>query len=186
MKCYFTASVVGKSHYLPNYQKIIDILQSKHITIQYQHIFNATEDSIRMTTKKERLAFLNQLENWICECDFMVVESSFPSISVGYEISLAIHRGKPVLILYSEGDPPSLFAYHYDEKIICEKYHLDNLPLIIDDFLNYAKGSGDTRFTFFITSAMASFLDKIAKSQMIPKSVYLRNLITAAMRKRSE
>jgi 2'-deoxynucleoside 5'-phosphate N-hydrolase len=177
MNAYFTASIVGKKFHNANYQKIIDILIAKGVNLQYEHIMKGTEDSIRMQTKTERLAFQAKLENWINSSDFLIVESTFPSISVGWEISLGIHRGKPVLILYSEGDPPSLLSNHLDEKIICEKYTPDTLESTISDFINYVEGNADMRFTFFISSKIASHLDKVARKQRIPKSVYLRNLI---------
>ena len=44
--------------------------------------------------------------------------------------------------------------------MVVEKYSDTTLPLIIDDFINYAKGSSGHRFTFFITPAIAAFLQK--------------------------
>lgn len=185
MLAYFTASVVGKKYHLSNYQKIIDILHTKDIQVRYEHIMQATEETIRMKTKEDRLKFHTQLEKWIGSSDFMIVEASFPSISVGYEISLALNRGKPVLILYTEGDPPSLFAYHKDEKLLCEKYTVPTLKPIIDDFVNFAEGGADHRFTFFISSDIMTYLDKISKLKKLPKSVYLRQLIETDMRSNS-
>lgn len=177
MQAYFTASLAGKKYHLTKYQKILSYLTSKGITVQAEHILGTTESQISLETKQQRLSFHAQLEKWISSCDFMVVETSFPSISVGYEISLALHRGKPILILYSEGDPPSLLGHHTDEKLVCEKYTLDTLPAVIDDFLNYIKGTNDTRFTFFITPTIAAYLERISKTEKLPKSVYLRKLI---------
>jgi hypothetical protein len=184
MNAYFTASVVGKQYHLDKYRKIVDILKKKGVNVRYEHIFQATESTIRMKTKEERLAFERQLEDWINGADFMVVESSFPSISVGYEISLAINRNKPVLILYNSGDPPSLFAYHSDEKVVCEKYTLESLEQTIDDFINFVQGNSDTRFTFFISSKIAVYLDKVARERKVPKSVYLRYIIEREMQKK--
>lgn len=184
MHVYFTASVVGKPQHIREYQAIIDTLKKTGLTVQSDHIMNATEATIRIKTKEERLAFLDQLEEWINTCDCMVVEASFPSISVGYEISLAIARNKPVLILYSEGDPPSLFAYHHEENIVCEKYTISSLARITHDFLLFVKGNAETRFTFFIPSAIASYLQKVSRTHKIPKSVYIRNLILADMKKK--
>jgi hypothetical protein len=185
MEAYFTASVVGKQYHFDKYKKIVEMLERKGVKVKYEHIFNASEATIRMKTKEERLAFEKQLENSITAADFMVVESTFPSISVGYEISLALNRGKPVLILYNSGDPPSLFAYHSDEKLVCEKYSPDTLETIIDDFLNFVSGSSDMRFTFFITSKIAAYLDTVSKKRKVPKSVYLRYLIEQAMKERT-
>lgn len=177
MKVYFTASITGKNHYLPNYLKIVRHLESKGHSVQAHHILDSTETQMRLETKEERLKFHRQLTTWIQNSDFMIVEASFPSISVGYEISLALQNRKPVLILYSDGDAPNLFASFSDEKLVCEKYTTETVTEIIDDFLCYASGACDTRFTFFITPAIAAFLENISRTEKIPKSVYLRKLI---------
>ena len=182
MHAYFTASIVGKRHHLDNYLHIISLLQKKGVTVTADHIIETTEEKIHFESKEERVNIQKQLENWITESDFIVVEASFPSISVGYEIALAIHRGKPVLVLYSEGDPPSLIIQNEEEKLIVEKYTPNTLSELIDDFINYFRGESDTRFTFFITSKIASYLEKQAKKNKVPKSVYLRYLINQDMR----
>lgn len=181
MKAYFTASIVGRTYHLENYRRIAELLKSKGVTVVDEHILSVSEKDIQLQSKAKRLAFHGQLEDWVNSSDFLVAETSFPSISVGYEISMALDRGKPVLILYSEGDPPSLFAYHENEKIVCEKYTIEALPAIITDFLHFVRGEADTRFTFFISSKQASYLAKQAKKHRVPKSVYLRNLIDSDM-----
>lgn len=182
MTVYFTASIVGKKYYLKNYCKILEILKSRKHKVISDHIIKTTEAQIRMENRGDRLKFHKQLENWIISCDFMIAEASFPSISVGYEISLALQRGKPVLILYYGGDPPSLLTYHEEEKLVCEKYTMKNLSGIIDDFINFAEGKNNTRFTFFITSEIALYLDRVSKKEKLPKSVYLRKLIEKEMK----
>lgn len=181
MTVYFTASIVGKKFFLKNYQAIIEILQSNNNKVISDHIIKSDEKKISLSTKEERLAFHKKLEDWINGSDFMIAETSFPSISVGYEISLALQRGKPVLILFSNSDPPSLLAFHQNEKLICERYTLETLTEIIEDFTKYIEGVNDTRFTFFITPQINAYLEKIAETQRIPKSVYLRNLIKKDM-----
>lgn len=184
MKAYFTASIAAKDQYLPHYKAIIDYIKSKNISVISDHIIKTTESSIRMESKESRIKFHQQLEEWIMSCDFMIVEASFPSISVGYEISLALRVGKPVLILYSEGDPPSLLAYHKDDKLVCAKYTLSNLKSHLDEFINYIELKHDLRFTFFITPHIMHYLDQISKKEKIPKSVYLRKLIEKDMQNR--
>lgn len=182
MTVYFTASVVGKKYYLANYLKIIDLLKSKNYTVISDHIINTSETQIRIEKREDRLKFQTQLEKWINSCDFVVAETSFPSISVGYEISLAIYRGKSVLILFSEGHAPSLLASHKEERLVCEKYTPDTLSDIIEDFIDYVQGSNDTKFTFYISPEMAAYLNKVSKKEKIPKSVFLRNLIKEGMK----
>lgn len=182
MLAYFTASIVGKKYHLNKYRQIVDFLKQKGVQVVDEHILDVSEKDIQIQSKEKRLAFHRQLEEWVNTADFLVAETSFPSISVGYEISMALDRGKPVLILYSEGDPPSLFAYHENEKIVSEKYTLETLPAIITDFLRFVKGEADTRFTFYISSKQAAYLAKTAKKNRVPKSVYLRTLIDKDMK----
>lgn len=182
MKVYFTASIVGKKHHLEDYLEIIEILKSKGFEVISDHIIKSSESQIRLETKEVRLAFHQKLEHWIQSSDFIVAETTFPSISVGYEISLAQHFLKPILILYSGEHPPSLLAQHRDEKLICEKYSNSTLKGIIEDFIIYVRGNSDSRFTFFITSEIAAYLDKISIKEKLPKSVYLRKLIENEMK----
>ena len=177
MIAYFTASVVGKKHLLSKYHAILSILNKRGIKPIADHIINVEEADIHLQTKEKRLHFHKQLEEWINSCDFMIAETSFPSISVGYEISMALDRNKPILLLYSTGDPPSLFADHESQKIICEKYTIAMLESIITDFVNYVKNEKDARFTFYLSSKQAKHLEKQGKKKQIPKSVYLRHLI---------
>ena len=97
---------------------------------------------------------------------------------------MALRVGKPVLIMYSEGDPPSLLAHHKDDKLMCEKYTINSVSSIIKDFIEYISGKSDLRFTFFITPKIVSYLDTISKKEKLPKSVYLRKLIEEDMMKK--
>ncbi len=185
MTAYFTASVAAKQKYIKNYLKIIHELQGMKINVVYEHIINSSEAKIRLHTKEERHTFHDQVAKWIQSCDFMVVDTSFPSISVGYEIAHALRIGKPVLLLYSHGDPPSLLAYHKNEKLVCEKYTLESIKQILKNFIEYVQGKHDLRFTFFISPEIATYLDSIAVKRKIPKSVFIRQLIEKEMEKDS-
>ena len=182
LNVYFTASIVGKKNFLTEYKVIVGALRAKGFTVQAEHILNVSEAEIHMETRDVRLKFQRQLERWIQKCDFMIVEASFPSISVGYEISLAVQYAKPILILYTVENPPSLLAHHSDDKLVCEKYTLNTVCGIIDDFVAYVRGASDTRFTFFITPEIATYLEKISRKEKMPKSVYLRKLIERHIR----
>lgn len=184
MQAYFTASITGKKQYLANYLKIIEFLTSKGYKVISDHIIKTTEGFIRPLGREERLRYHENLESWIKNSDFIIAEISYPSVSVGYEISLALSFGKPILILHTEGDPPSLLAFHKADNLICDKYTMDNLTEIIDDFLDFTRSAADTKFTFFINRQMVSFLDKISVKDKVPKSVFLRRLIEREMKRK--
>lgn len=182
MRIYFTASIVGKKHYLKNYLEIVKILKNLSHQVKSDHIINASENQINMQSKADREKFHKKLKKWIMDSDCMVVETSFPSISVGFEISLALNMGKPVLLLHTN-EAPTLLSSYNDEKLICEKYTPATLAEVIEDFLNYAEGKSDQRFTFFISSSIAHFLESVSQNKKIPKSVYIRRLIEKEIEK---
>lgn len=181
MTIYFTASFAGKKNNSENYRKIIEYLKSKGHKVISDHIVKAEEKEIQSEKPEERLAFQRQLEKWLNACDFVIAEASFPSTSVGFEISLALHRGKPVLILYTNENPPTLLAQHKNENLVCDRYTPDTLAQIIDEFVSYVEGTEDTRFTFFITPQIAQYLEEVSQKEKMPKSVYLRKLIERDM-----
>lgn len=180
MKIYFTASIVGKKHYIKHYLKIIEILKKLNHQVKSDHIIKASENQINMQAKTDREKFHKQLKKWIIETDCVVVETSFPSISVGFEISLALNLGKPVLLLHTN-EAPTLLSSYDNEKLICARYRMDELKDILGDFINYVRGKTEQRFTFFISSEIANFLEEISRKKRIPKSVYIRSLIEKKM-----
>ena len=182
MNVYFTASIVGKKKYLTNYTSIINIVEKNGHSVKADHIINFSEHQINLQSVKEREKFHIKLKKWIMNSQCVVVETSFPSISVGFEISLALNLNKPVLVLYTN-EAPTLLSGYNDEKMICEQYTPSTLKTIIEDFLNYVKGTSEHRFTFFITTEMNQFLEEVSKKRKIPKSVYIRQLIDSARRK---
>jgi len=184
MNVYFTASIVGKKKYLEHYRHIIDVVRKSGHTITSDHIIDSEpEQKINLQSEQKREQFHKKLKKWIMDSQCMIVETSFPSISVGFEISLALNLNKPVLVLYTN-EAPTLLSGYNDEKLICEQYDFNTASGIIEDFLNYVKGTSEHRFTFFITTGMNKFLDDISKKKKMPKSVYLRQLIDAERKKR--
>ena len=181
MNIYFTASIVGKKHYLQNYLKIIEILKKENHKIIYEHIIDSKMEEVDLQTEEKRKVFHQKLKNWIMEADCVVVETSFPSISVGFEISLALNLGKRVLILYTK-DAPTLLSSYENERLICSKYRYEDLKETLDEFINYVRGKSEHRFTFFINSRIAHFLEQISRKKRIPKSVYIRSLIEKEMK----
>ncbi len=183
MNIYFTASTVGKEYYSKNYERVIDSIRKRGHKVRYKHMDDAAEAMRRARSKSDRFNYQKMLEQWIASSDCMIVEGTYPSMSVGYEISIALRLGKPILLLYHQGVPPSLFDDSTIEKMIIEKYDAKNLQEILDDFFGFAQSNSESRFTFFITAEIASYLDKIARDKKTPKSVYLRQLIERDMKK---
>jgi hypothetical protein len=108
----------------------------------------------------------------------MVTEASFPStMNVGHEISLGLERGKVVIVLYEKGHTPALFYGLNSDKLMLVEYTRDNLEEVLLDAVTFARENTDARFNFFIAPRHIAYLDWVAKTRRIPRSVYLRQLI---------
>lgn len=181
MNVYFTASIAAKDKYLPQYLNIITYLKGLGHSITSSHITETTESAINELPREEILDFHGKVEKWIKNCDFMVADTAFPSVSVGYEISLALRMNKPVLVFYDNGGPPSLLRYHKDENLITERYTDSSYKEVIKNFVSCIRSKTDMKFIFLITPKIASFLDAVSHKEKLPKSVYIRKLIEADM-----
>ncbi len=184
MKIYFTASVSAKHKLITEYLNVINYLKSLGHEVENDHIIRASEQQIKTSSKEAVLGFHSKMESFIKNCDFVVADTSYPSVSVGYEISLALRVGKPVLVFYGAGGAPSLLSYYKDEKLVSEQYTYQSYKETIDTFIRFIESKSDLRFTFFITPEIALFLDEIVKKEKTPKSVYIRKLIEHDMRNR--
>ena len=179
MRAYFTASIVGRKYHLGNYQKIGEILRSHNVEVMDEHILNVSEKDIQMQSKTYALNSTRNLRIGSTLQTFFVAETSFPSISVGYEISMAL------TVSLSLSSTVREIRHHClpitKTKNHMRKYTVETLPAIISDFLQFVRGEADTRFTFFISSKQAAYLAKQGKRNRVPKSVYLRSLIDRDM-----
>jgi hypothetical protein len=178
MYIYFTGSLSGKKQHGNNYMRIIEYLVSRGHTVIADHIMSTSEDTVRKSSRKEKHEFQKRVEAWIENCDCVIAETSQPSVSVGYEIGLALQMNKSILIMHSpDTDPPSLFGDHESENVVATTYSRDNYSRVVEDFLHFAQNNHDVKFTFYIPPRHAHYLDKVSKRQKISKSAYLRELI---------
>lgn len=186
MKIYFVASISGKQEYGANYQKIFEALKNIGADILSDHVLTTSAEQLGGVTAKEEKDFYKQLNNWINEADVIVAEVSHQSTNVGHEVSLALFRNKPVILLHVENKMPLVFAGINSEKLQLIQYDFNNVEEELRMALDYASESQDTRFNFFISPNHQNYLNWIAKNRKIPRSVFLRRLINEHMQNNEE
>lgn len=186
MTIYFNASVTGKQNYEDNYQKIVEALKDMGHKVIYEHILDVESSELASETSKQRATHHVKLNQWLNEADVVVVEVSYPSVSVGYEIGLALDKNKPVLALYTTDKAPAALIGERSDKFVLEHYDLDNIRRELKILLNEVADLQDTRFNFFISPKHQNYLDWIAKNKKIPRSVFLRRLIEQHMEENEE
>lgn len=184
MKIYFTGALSGKAKYLENYKAIVDHLKYRDFKVFAEHILTeGKEAQVKQQTAEEREQVYKELLGKIKLSDIVVAEISFPSVSIGHEISYALELSKPVVVLHVSGESSSLLEGRKDEKLHILTYDLGNLKEVLDKALEEAKKRMDVRFNFFVSPKILAYLDWVAQKRMIPRSVFLRNLIEKEMHK---
>ena len=132
---------------------------------------------------EEVVAIHRKMITWKHQSDLLVVEATYPSFSVGQEISYVLNNNKPVIALYLKGKRPHILEGVGTEYLHIVEYSDKDLKEVLGDYIEYAKETADTRFNFFISSEIDAFLDWVSKERKIPRAVFLRQLIEEDMQK---
>ena len=186
MKIYFLGSISGKDKYLKNYKAIVDALESLGHKVNEGTINVSKEYVYEDISDDEKVKYYKQVLGWINSADVVVIEASHSSLSVGHELTLALEKNKPVVVLYSEGNAPHFLEGVQSERLVIEKYDVDGVKKLLKNALDYAADQQDTRFNFFISPRISNYLDWVARTKRLPRAVYLRRLIQENMDKNEE
>lgn len=185
MKIYFVGSISGRKKYLGHYRKIIECLRNNsHIV--YEDTLRPTENEVFSLSDDKKVEYYKQVLSWITQADVVVAEATYSSMGVGQEITTALQKGKSVVVMYEEGHAPHFLEGITSEKLIIERYNLENVESVLKSALSFASTQQDTRFNFFVPPRIASYLDWVAIKKRVPRAVYLRGLILKEMEGDSE
>lgn len=186
MKVYFSGALYSKDKLLENYQRIVNLLKKAGLEVLEDTLTTPFEDALAMSDEA-RVKNYRNIVNWIDKADFSVIEGSFPStLHIGHEITLTLEKGKPVVVLYTKGAEPMVFKGLKDNRIIWAEYNDDNLEQVLKRAVEEARGKSDVRFNFFVSPKILAYLDWVSQKKMIPRSVFLRNLIEKEMKKEKD
>ncbi len=178
MKIYFTAAIYQKDTFGPIYLRIVQELQKLGHTVQHEHITQQTLENIKHQDDTELMAYYKKNLTRISQAEIVVAEASFPSsLNIGHEITVAIDKSRPVVVLYRKGFDSFFLRGLKSEKIFLMEYEDDNLEQVVKDSIEFAKEQADIRFNFFISPKHEAYLDYIARQKKISRAVYLRQLI---------
>lgn len=187
MKIYFTAAVSNVSDEVrDNYNKIVSFLEELGHTTSAKHLEGKDAGVIRAQGEKEAKAIQKKMATWKKQSDLVIVEASTPSFGVGQEIAEALSENKQVIVLYMSGMKPHVLTSHGEDSMYLVEYSDKNLKSLLGEYIEYAKSRCDTRFNFFISPQIGTYLDWIAKNRRVPRAVYLRRLIENDMKENKE
>ena len=136
MKIYFSCSITGGRQDQPIYAALVESLQaSGHEVLTAQLSNAAILDEERVISAS---AVYQRDVAWVNECDALIAEVSTPSHGVGYEISLALSLGKPVLCCYQAGRPVSKMILGNDHPALqlAAYQSIPELLLLVNGYLD--------------------------------------------------
>ena len=185
MQIYFVASsrLVGKDKEL--YTQMYKTISTEHKMVS-DKVWKWVKSGVESFKGDEKAKRENYNESLKCinKADIVVMEISGHSMSMGYILSKALEINKPVVALYREEDMEPVFIAGIDDpKLILAKYTSTNVEKTIWESIKKAKSLIDVRFNFFVSPKILTYLDWVGQKRMIPKSVFLRNLIEREMKK---
>jgi len=188
MIVYFSGSRYYKKEFQDVYTEVIEILKSTGVKVVDNTVDKLAKGSMSMSDE-DKIKYHSEIVKLLDKADYSVFEATFPStLHIGHEITLAIEKGKPVIVLYSEveGKEPMLFKGISTEKVIWVAYNRKNLKEVLAAAIEQARKKVDVRFNFFVSPKILNYLDWVAKKRMEPRSVFLRKLIEKEMKKDKE
>lgn len=189
MRFFFTASVHGKRILEANYRLIVQEVTRLGHEVDASTVLDQQPSQMDTWSEQDSLEFHKTVMHRMKKADGLIVEASYGSIGVGFNLASTVQLGKPVIIFYSGTEEPHVFRSleKINERFQVIRYKsLDQLKKEVPPALAFASENQDTRFNFFISPEHAKYLDWIAQQQKMSRSVYLRRLITKEMDKMEE
>jgi hypothetical protein len=188
MKVCFIASIKNKDVNIRFYEEIIKVLKESGDKVFYEHVMGNSQTILDSLSEDKKVKFHKNVIDQVKKSDLVVAEITSQSLSVGFLISMALDLSKPTILLYRGSSKPNIVStLEESDKLFVRSYsEQSEIEKILNDCLNLAKGKSDVRFNFFVSPKILNYLDWIAQKRMIPRSVFLRNLIEREMKKDKE
>lgn len=180
MKIYFHCSLVGKEQYLKEFNTIVGFLKRFNNEVFADHILKRDYRILSKGSKDEIYKDIQNQKKLIKSCDAVVIESTYPSIGVGYIIAYAIAQFKSVLVLYQQ-TPHAILLSEKDRLLTIKKYSIMNEKRLLHDlriFLENAKKKIlKYRFNMMIDQTLNDLLSLETSKLHTSKADYVRQLI---------
>lgn len=183
MKIYFSSAISNVPDEIKrNQDKIVKTLEDLGHVVLLEHRDGRTSESFAKQTEEEAISIHRKMSKWKKQVDMMVVEASVPSFGVGQEITEALNDNKQIIVMYYKGYKPHMLVHQGQDLLYFVEYTEDSIKDTLIDYIEYTKAHSDTRFNFFISPQIGSYLDWISQKKKLPRAVYLRRLIEEDMK----
>ena len=144
-----------------------------------QDWISAARHRLKNNLKKKPASIASENLELVSKADVIVAEVTYDSFGIVYQVAMAIHLNKPVLLLTKNSKVDKMLQGLADNNmVILKNYSEKTLNAIIEDFLKLNDiSSQDLRFNFFIDREIYNYLRWAAYKTNKSKSKILRDMI---------
>lgn len=165
MKIYFTCSTAEFENHKQDYYKIRDYLVSSKHTLTRDWL-KKTQD--RIDTGDTEISDIRKIYKGCIEAihaaDIVIIEDTVSNFSTGHQITLALQRKKPTLVLWKGKKHrhfKNMFIHGIESSLIeVRQYRDENLVPTLNRFINkYKHGKSKNRFHLVLNQVERDYLD---------------------------
>jgi nucleoside 2-deoxyribosyltransferase len=186
MKIWFGCTTAEWETYREHYFQIRNYLLELNCILIHDWILNA-EKVYQSKTKRKRGADVYQfMLEAINQCDAVVIEHTVPNFSTAHQITYALQRQKPILVMRLHKDK-TIFADSYLESLhnpllTVSEYTTENYQEIIKRFLKINEiKNGFARYNLVLTHKHKYYLDWCASEFNQSRSELVRDALDLHM-----
>lgn len=180
MKVYFHCSLIGKEKYLKEYDTIVKSIQELNHEVFSDHILKKDYKSLPEESENGIYRDIQNKKKLIKASDAVVVESTHPSIGVGYIIAYALEHHKSVLVLYLQS-PHAMLLSEKNRLLTLKKYNIVDRNALLRDLKLFLEQSRKKilkyRFNMMIDQSLNDLLSQEVGKLNASKADYVRQLI---------
>jgi len=188
MKIHFACSTFELEIYGKNYVDICSLIKDAGHTIARDWIDNAVatlEDYKKGKIKIDRVEIYNKAVESILASDVVIIEGTVSSFSIGHQMTLALNKNKPTLVLiYNDGsDKKNKLQNSFINGIkspfltIAKYSSKEDIKRILARFLNQST-SHTVKFNIVLSKEIENYLDWASFYYKINKSEFIRDMLT--------
>lgn len=174
---------------IDNLREIVKLIKDENHEIVRDWIDDAYEkQSQQKTTAADWTEIYRGNLESIAKSDIIIAETTNNSFGVGYQIAVATHQKKPILLLRHERAQADAFATGIvDPWVKRVTYNDDNLKQHVHDFLMENDiATKDMRFNFFIDRGIYNYLRWAALKTGKTKAEVLRELVNREIENKTD
>lgn len=192
MKVHFACSTSELDVYSKNYLDICNIIRDMGHTIVRDWIENAVttlKDYKKGKYVVDRVDIYNKSIQSILASDFIVIEGTVSSFSIGHQLTLGLSKNKPVLyLIYRDIDEnknklQNNFVYGINSPLLTiAKYSsIEDIKRILTNFFNN-NSNITTKFNIVLNKEIENYLDWASFYYKMNKSEFIRDIINKHMK----